>query len=271
MGVANYKEGSGRGRLVQDANTAKLALTHPLLGVGPGNWAVAYPHIASPNDPSIDADDGMTANPWPSNDWAAFASERGIPATACIALAMVGLLVAAGRTSEAASDDGRVDRLTFSLCLIATVVAVVTVGVFDAVLLLPTPSLIAWSILGALAGTLIPAPVARASVPLGRSTEIVALVVIAGFGGLAVVRSTLQVSAMALYVSASPTAAGDRRLELAAKADPGSYRIHMRLAELYLDGHNCNRARVHARDARSLFPSAPAPHHVLAECGSATR
>jgi hypothetical protein len=159
----------------------------------------------------------------------------------------------------------------FSLCLVATVVAVVTVGVFDAVLLLPTPSLVAWSILGALAGTLIPVPVARASIPLNRLTEIAGLLAIVGFGGLAVVRSTLQATAMALYVSAPPTAAGDRRLELAAKADPGSYRIHMRLAEFYLDSHNCNRARVHARDARSLFPSAPAPHHVLAECGGATR
>jgi hypothetical protein len=271
IGVTNYRGGSGRGRLVQYANTARLTIMHPLLGVGPGNWAVAYPRIASANDPSIDADDGMTANPWPSSDWAAFASERGLPATICIALAMVGLLVAAGRTSDAASEDGRVDRLVLALALVATVVALVTVGVFDAVLLLPTPSLIAWCILGAVAGTLVPAPVPRMSIALGRQAKVLALVAIVGLGAFAVLRSTLQVAAMALYVSAPATAAGDRRLELAAQADPGSYRIQMRLAELYLEGRSCNRARTHARAAEALFPTAPAPHHVLAECGGATR
>lgn len=273
LGVTNYRGGSGRGRIVQYANTAHLAITHPLLGVGPGNWAVAYPRVASPNDPSLDVDDGMTSNPWPSSDWAAFALERGLPATACLALALVGLVIAAGRAADAASADGRLDRLVLALALVATVVAVVTVGALDAVLVLPTPSLVAWSVLGALAGALIPAPRTRLTIPVprSRSAQRGLLFAIVLLGGLAVTRSTLQVAAMSLYASASQTEAGDRRLELAARLDPGSYRIQMRLADLYSLARSCSRARVHARAAESLFPSAPAPRHVVASCGGVGR
>ena len=72
-GVVNYREGSGRGRIVQYANTLRIVAAHPFLGVGPGNWGVVYPKFAAPNDPSIDLDDGMTSNPWPSSDWIAIA------------------------------------------------------------------------------------------------------------------------------------------------------------------------------------------------------
>src|SRR5688572_19749524 len=41
-GVANFQEGSGRGRLVQYRQSLRMAVGSPLLGVGPGNWAVEY-------------------------------------------------------------------------------------------------------------------------------------------------------------------------------------------------------------------------------------
>ena len=40
-GLVNYKEGSGRGRLVQYGNSLRMTVAHPLFGVGPGNWPVA--------------------------------------------------------------------------------------------------------------------------------------------------------------------------------------------------------------------------------------
>ena len=79
-GVANYKEGSGRGRLIQWGNTLAMAAHHPLLGVGPGNWPVFYPKYRSTGDPSFDRDDIIPTNPWPSSDWMAMASERGFAA-----------------------------------------------------------------------------------------------------------------------------------------------------------------------------------------------
>src|SRR5215203_1858449 len=124
--VVNYREGSGRGRLVQYKNSARMSLHHPVLGVGPGNWAVVYPKFASPGDPSL-ASDGMTANPWPSSDWMTFLSERA---------------------------------------LLGTVAVLLVVSTFDAVLLLPAPALVAWGLLGALsppsrARTIIELPTSR--------------------------------------------------------------------------------------------------------------
>lgn len=267
IGVTNYREGSGHGRLVQYANTARLAIAHPVLGVGPGNWAVAYPRVAPKTDPSLDTDDGMTANPWPSSDWAAFVSERGVPATVCLALALLGLIVAAVRAGYHAVDNGRVDRLIVALALTATVVAIIAVGAFDAVLLLPTPSLIAWSLLGALAGSLEPPPATRLTIRLPTFVRRAAIVVVLGIGGITIARSASQVVAMALYVAATRPGGTDHTLELAARMDPGSYRIQLRLAEAYTRGRSCTRARTHVAAARALFPSAAAPRRVLAECG----
>ena len=93
-GVANYKEGSGRGRLIQYGNTLDMAGDHPVLGVGPGNWPVHYPKYMSPGDPSFDADDIIPTNPWPSSDWMATLAERGLPAS--LLLLLVGGSIALG-------------------------------------------------------------------------------------------------------------------------------------------------------------------------------
>src|SRR5579862_9120941 len=174
VGVADYRDGSGHGRLVQYSTTTKIALAHPALGVGPGNWPVVYPKYAASNDPSIDGDDGMTSNPWPSSDWAAFLSERGFAATICLALALI-TLAATGAP----------------LTLIATVLAVFTVGAFDAVLLLPAPTMIVWCALGALAPPANPG----LRIPIPRA---LAAVVIFVLGAASVVRSTQEAVAMGI-------------------------------------------------------------------------
>src|SRR5215203_376808 len=100
-GVVNYKEGSGAGRLVQYRNSLKMAIANPILGVGPGNWAVEYPTFASRNDPSLN-DEGMTSNPWPSGDWVAMIAERGFAAVLVFTLALFALLVGAWMRARAA-------------------------------------------------------------------------------------------------------------------------------------------------------------------------
>jgi hypothetical protein len=62
LGVVNFREGSGRGRVIQFRNSVALALDNPVLGVGPGNWAVEYPGVAEAGDPSLNGE-GMTSNP----------------------------------------------------------------------------------------------------------------------------------------------------------------------------------------------------------------
>src|SRR4051812_50171386 len=73
-----------------------MSIRHPLFGVGPGNWPVVYPQRVPANDPSLDqTNGGMTANPWPSSDWIAAISERGVAAFVLLALAFLALTTAA--------------------------------------------------------------------------------------------------------------------------------------------------------------------------------
>jgi hypothetical protein len=79
---------------------------------------------------------------------------------------------------------------------------------------------------------------------------------------VAVAHSVAQLVAMDLYGDGTRVGA----VEAAARWDPGSYRIQERLAEIDLRRGHCTVARSRAERARRLFPSAPAPRRVLAEC-----
>jgi O-antigen ligase len=258
IGVADFREGSGHGRLVQWRNSLRMAAAHPVTGVGPGNWPVVYPRYASPHDPSLDEESGMTDNPWPSSDWVAFVSERGAAATACLALAMLGLVVTAVRALPGPGAAGTGGLA--SLALIATVIAAVVVGAFDAVLLLPTPSALIWPALGALA----PPTAARVTWPFPRVLRLGAAAALLLVGVAGAARSVTQAMAMALYGDGVRAAAVTR----AARLDPGSYRIRTRLAESDLRRGRCTGVRRNAGEAHRLFPNAPTPRRLLAACGS---
>jgi hypothetical protein len=259
-GVVNYREGSGRGRLVQYTNTLHMTKEHPLLGVGPGNWSVQYPHYAARDDPSIDQDDGMTSNPWPSSDWAAFVSERGAIATGVLLLALVGLAAGALLAMSRAS---RPDQYLAGLALLGTVVTTVIVGAFDAVLLLPAPALLVWALLGALA----PAAKTRLAMPLGGTARRWAAVAAGAMWVCFVARSAGQLAAMSMFTASTHV----KEMEQASLADPGSYRIHLRLAQLGVERGSCERARRHGSRAHALFPNAPEPRRLLARCGIRVR
>ena len=255
QGIVNYKAGSGRGRLVQYRNSVRMTLHHPLLGVGPGNWAVVYPKFASEGDPSLGSD-GMTSNPWPSSDWVTFLSERGIPAM--LALLGVFVLLATDAVRELAGERTTEERMAAAV-LLGTLCIVVTVGAFDAVTVLAAPSLIAWTLLGALSAS----SRSRAEWQVGRPARLLSsLLVVAAFG-LAVVRSSFQLQAMQLYSDNSRISV----LERASALDPGNFRMHVRLAEGYLNRGSCGKARPHATAARALYPSSPAAKRLAAACG----
>ncbi len=241
--VANYEEGSGRGRLVQYRRSLSMAAANPLLGVGPGNWAVEYADFAAPNDPSMDrSTSGMTSNPWPSSDWVAVIAERGVPAALLLVLAIMGIAVHGLRqllTAPAAQDALR------AAALLATLLATAVAGLFDAVLLLALPALLVWAALGALHD-----PVAsRGGLPPRlRTAALGALVVVAGLGAL---RSTSAIVAMGIHNETN----GATWLDRAALLDPGNFRIRLQLAR---GGSGLDRAErcEHARAAHALYPNA---------------
>ena len=83
----------------------------------------------------------------------------------------------------------------------------------------------------------------------------------AALGGVLTLRSLGQVVAMGIAADGARD-----RMELAARVDPGSYRIHIALAQDWRRARRCDRAREHAAQARELFPNYPAPGAVLRAC-----
>jgi O-antigen ligase len=252
-GMVNYREGSGRGRLRQYANSARLAVAHPLLGAGTGNWAVEYPGVAPHSDPSLNQETGMTANPWPSSDWMAMLSERGLLAFVAWTALLAGLALAGLRGW------GRLDLpLDERLRAIAgtAVVAIIAVeGAFDAVLLLATPTLLFWASMGAL----LPARErASAPVPMGRGRRVLLglSVLVVGLGAAEL--SALKIVAMDAY------SAG--QIGRAASLDPGSFRIRLRYAQLMMSRGSRTRGCEEARAAQALFPRSPDARRLADGC-----
>jgi hypothetical protein len=254
--VANYKEGSGRGRLVQYGNSLRMTTDHPVLGVGPGNWAVAYPRYTTPGDPAFDADDFIPTNPWPSSDWIASLAERGPLATLALAAAIVALVIGAWRRWRRVPET---TEGTESLTLILVVATAAVVGSFDALLLLPAPTFFVWAALGLLARAP-KRPVLVLELGGNRAARLTAGVVAAAlvFAG----RSASQLGAMTAYGESGRVAA----MERAAMIDPGNYRIRMLLGYAWRNRGRCDRAREHAERARRQFPNHPAPRQLLAAC-----
>jgi O-antigen ligase len=254
VGVANFREGSGHGRLVQWENTLRMARDHMVLGVGPGNWQVYYPRYTTPGDPAYDSGDPIPTNPWPSSDWVALLAERGLLATACLAAALGVLVVVGWKRSRQhhAGPEGLA-----GLAMVSVVLVTIVTGAFDAVILLAAPTIIMWTALGALR----PAPRQLVTVPEGaaRTTMWAA----AGVGSLFAARSAL--TALAILVAGN----GSSRTGLvwASRLDPGDYRLHMLLARKPGPEGACAAVREHATDAHDLFPYHEAPKRALRVCG----
>ncbi len=251
-GITNHSDGSGRGRLIQYRNTVRLALQHPLLGVGPGNWPIRYGDVAPPNDPSWAYNDPVPLNPWPSSDWMALLSERGLAAILAILLVGASALWRGGRAlKEGGSPAMAAATLAAVLCVTAAQ------GGFDAVLLLPTPLLLVAIAAGALLAMsegVPPAPATDTPTATSRWTVLVAAVL-----SVLVVRSGLQTGA---YIIAG-NGRSISRLNWAARVDPTSYPIRIALAMRA----PCSSARDDARAALRLAPEWPAPRLAVRRCG----
>lgn len=260
-GVVAYNSGSGRGRLIQYGNTLHMAEAHPILGVGPGNWPVYYPKFATRNDPSLSHNDGTTANPWPSSDWATLISERGTIAVVILLLAFVGMIANAFQSTRGSSANNPGARDPFlPIAVTATILITGAVGAFDAVLILAAPTFIVWAALGALAA---PGRPRSQWSPSPRGFRYLAL---AASTALFIFSARSAGAAMAMQAFGN----GQRlsSVQRSSMLDPGSYRIELRLAILAFNSHGCAMARPHARRAAGMLPSAGAPRRLLERCGS---
>ena len=252
-GVVNYREGSGRGRLIQYGNSLKILLRDPVFGAGPGNWQVAYPRHAADDDPSLDrSEPGTTSNPWPSSDWVAFLAERGLVGASLLALVIVGLVIASWRRLRTARDAE--EGLSAVACL-ATIAGTATVGAFDAVMLLGWPTLLVWVVLGALW-----TPETGRRIAVAPPLKVVAVAIVAVAAGVGALRSAGQLAAMSIYAGEP----GRRGLERAAWLDPGNFRVRMAAARSY--GAREDGRCSHALAAHGLLPSSRSASRLAAPC-----
>jgi O-antigen ligase len=259
-GLTDYKEGSGRGRLVQYQNTLRMASDHPLLGVGPGNWPVEYPKYTFGGDPAFDPDDFIPTNPWPSSDWVALLAERGPLALLAVLTVGAALAVGAWRRWRQSLET---TRGLEALAALLTLLVLACVSAFDAVLLLPAPTVFIATLLGAL---IRPPKRSVLTIELSDSQQARVAGAVALVGTLLVLRGIGQIGAMAVFSGSRQPA----MREWAGWMDPGNYRIQMLLGYAWRDRGRCDRARPHAEAARALYPNHPAPRQLLAACRAAS-
>ncbi len=246
--VLNYREGSGRGRLIQYRNSLRLVEHDPVFGTGPGNWLVKYPLVTTPNDPSFDRDDPIPTNPWPSSDWIALVVERGpIGAGLWLLTGLAFGLVAIRRARDP-------DHGAAAIAALALLAGAGVEGLFDAVFLLAPPTVVVMAGVGAL----LPAtrPLGQLEIAGRRWRTILGFILVVG--GLAA-KSGAQAAAIGL--------AGDgwspRQLERAIRFDPGNYRLHLLLAAR----SGCPGAERHALAAQRELPYHPTPARLARRCG----
>ncbi len=254
-GLVNFQEGSGRGRVIQYRNTLDLVRRSPVFGVGPGNWAVEYPSVTTPGDPSFSAAAPIPTNPWPSSDWVAMLAERG-PVGALLLL-LAGLTMAVSALKRLRDPDPAQARR--SAALVALLVATVVCGLFDAVLLLAPPTLFFW----ATAGVLLPDAGPVLDRPLSRRAGLLLFTLMVGLVTAFAGRSAMQLAAIRMAGNGRTLMAVQR----AALVDPGNFRLQLILATRL----PCARAIPHAAQALRLFPNHPSARRADARCGRGIR
>ncbi|HET8622795.1 MAG TPA: O-antigen ligase family protein [Gemmatimonadales bacterium] len=255
--LVEYESGSGRGRLLQYSNTIRMIRDHPILGVGPANWSVAYASYAPPHDPSHKPDDVVPVWRYPSGEWIGTVSEVGLPGAAMLLIAGCVFMREAWKRLRRRADSHAVLR---GLTLACTLIALGCIGLVDPIIRTPAGGFLVFVVLGVFA----PQPDAWLTIrQLGRNRMFRIACLVLGMGmGLAL--SGRQLAAGLMYGrQATPL-----QLTRAVAIHPGDYRAHALLAKAWVERDRCDLARPHIDRARRLFPSATLPRRLRMQCMS---
>jgi O-antigen ligase len=253
--IGEHDAGSGRGRLIQYANTLRMAADAPLLGVGPGNWMVHYPRYATPGDPSYTVDALLPVDVLPQSDWVGLLAERGLPALALLA-AVAGLLFVQcwRRVRQSPEPESRVE----ALALMAVLAALLVLGALDTVLLTPTATFLVAVTVGALARSqrewMVGVPGA------GRWWAVAGAVLLVG--GPLVYGAVTGWARQLSYLRPQT----EERIALAVRLDPGGYEARVFLGQMMSRNGRCEQALDVLREASQLLPHAEMPRRASARC-----
>ena len=258
--MAEFEQGSGRGRLVQYATTLAMARANPWLGVGPGNWTVEYARFATRGDPNLIPGPSPTAR-LPLSDWLGTLSESGVPTMAGVIL--LALLVARP-AAKALATSRRAGRIrTADVALLALLLEVSILGALDAVVQTPVAAVVVATLVAVLARRLPRASPRGVPAGLGRLAATGGVVVSLFLVALAGRRLTA-----AIQYGDDPAPAAFRA---AAAIDPTDFTAQYFAASGYVRARDCRLALPHLRAAGALLPNAWSVRALGRRCGNASR
>lgn len=252
--LLEYQSGTGAGRVTEYRNTLKMIADHPILGVGPGNWRIAYPNYATPGDPNVQPGYAPVRR-YPQGEWIGIAAERGIPSL--LLLFTIGGVLA-WRWLRAIAEERSHRKVGYAYVGLLTMVAVFMVGLFDPVLMTPTAGFVVPMILGVCA-----APFAKLKYWTPAPATKMALVSAVLVAGFLLVSFPAREHWAAMIYAKRPTLAN---FERGARIAPGDYRAHFFAASTLVQRGDCYRAAPYIAAARRLYPTAPAVVQLENRC-----
>lgn len=255
--LAEVDSGSGRARKTQAATSLRMLSDAPYLGVGPGNWPIAYGRYALRADPSYRPELAVPTDRLPNGDWVGIASELGLPALLLLMLAGMELTLRSLRAFFVLRQ--REPFWSFQAALLVGLLgAIAVMGLADAVLMTPGSAAVAVSALAVWSprrGSLL-----RFALSERARGLLLAVILMAAFRPTAAVLRQLY----AHHVASGAASLSD--LETAARWNPADFGSRLRLARIYAARGRCELAVPHAIAAARLFPTSLAPIFLLGRC-----
>jgi O-antigen ligase len=261
-----------RTRLGLWRRTVAMIAEHPLLGVGPGNWPVAFPQYA---EPGALRDGVLTATRAPRqahDDPLERFAETGLPGLLALGLLGASTVTAARRRLATGDEDAR----SGAASAVGSLVALAAISFTSFPLEMPATIALAGIALGFLANDGQPAS-PRSSRVAGKGAAFLQYATVAGalllvaYAGVRAERRIrgsrwLAVSERALHVDRGTAGASDAlaALRLAVKATPVNYRADLRASQMLLRLERPRDAALAAKDALAIEPRAPNAWAALA-------
>lgn len=252
--LLDFRSGTGAGRVIEYRSTITMIGDHPILGVGPGNWRIAYPNYAEFGDPNIEPG-YIPVRRFPQGEWVGGAAERGIPSLLLLFF-FAGTL--AWRWLRAVIRDRSHRRVGYAYIGLLTMIAVLMVGLFDPVIMTPTAGFVVPVVLGVCA-----APFSKLQILTPPPWLRAALVSVALVGGLYLASFPAREFWSAMTYAKRPSL---QAFERGARIAPGDYRAHFFAARLLVQRGDCANAASHIDAARRLYPTAVAAIQLKERC-----
>lgn len=252
VSLLEYRAGSGAGRLREHEGTVRMINSHPILGVGPGNWRVNYPRFAVEGERTVTTDVLPVRN-HALGEWIGATAERGMPSMLFGLVAIMLLLTRYARVSNGL-DNGNRSKSDVGLL---TLIAVLALGLFEPVVSVPLLGLIIAVIVGVTA----PGASNHSTLQMRGATRTLSVLTMLLAGLYFSAGRAKELAAAILYGRSDSVEAA----MLAVRIAPGDFRAQLFLGQRLGEVGRCVDARAHFDFARDLFPTATSVNVIQAQ------